>query len=115
MSPALRAVILGKRQVLISPPCGVLRLRDGPAARFRAADGRPNPESQGAGPEQCRPRPPALSPLPLVLVAASACGGDRVRALVQQDAEGGLVEDRDAELDGLVVLGARVLARHHEA
>src|SRR3984957_11331229 len=50
-------------------PCG---FRFGPAARLRAPDGRPNPESQGAGPEQYRPRPPALDALPAGVAASPA-------------------------------------------
>ena len=60
MSPARRAVILGGTAGPHIPPCGVLRLRVGPAARFRAADGRPHLKSQGAGSARAgpaRPRP----------------------------------------------------------
>ena len=59
MSPALRAVILGGTAGSHIPPCGILRLREGLAARLRARRREAAPEGPGCGAGPSRPRPPA--------------------------------------------------------
>src|SRR5438046_1621805 len=46
---------------------------------------------------------------------AGGGGAGRGRALVQQHAQPGLVQDRHPQAERLGVLGAGILARHHEA